>query len=80
MVGVFSRLIFALVSAGISYRTACEMPLDEANAMLACYWQSNGIKIERMACNDHGIDLTFDRSERFAEISNRERSWPLEQL
>jgi hypothetical protein len=80
MVGCFSRLIFTLVSCGLSYREAESLPVEDANAMIACWWQSNGIPIERMSCQEHGIVQGFDHEAKFAEISNREKSWPLEQL
>jgi hypothetical protein len=73
-------MIHTLVAAGIDYHTARNMPTPQAFRMMACHWQSNGIHIERMACKDHGFDLGFDREERFQEIRNREKSWPLEQL
>ena len=73
-------MIYTLVAAGIDYQLARNMPVDQANEILSCHWQSQGFSVERMACQNHGIDLAFDPVERFNEILNREKSWPLEQL
>jgi hypothetical protein len=78
MVGAFGWMIYSLIAAGLSHREARDMPVSNANEILACHWQAQGLHVDRMSCKEHGVDVRLTREQQFAEISNRTKSWPSE--
>jgi hypothetical protein len=73
-------MIYSLIAAGLSHREACNMPVSNANEILACHWQAQGLQVDRMSCKEHGVDVGLTREQKFEQISNRQKSWPLELL
>lgn len=80
IVGVFTRMIYTLIQIGLSHTEAENITLTEANELIAAHWQANGIDLEPMGMQDHGITHDIDRALKFETITNREKKWPSEQL
>jgi hypothetical protein len=63
---------------GVSYREAIyEMPVEVANGIIALHWLAQGIEL---TSNGKSERDKADLESAFEKITNRKKSWQLEQL
>jgi hypothetical protein len=79
MTSFLAGAIYILGQCGVPWEDALyRIPADLGNQLITCHWQANGIEV--VPAGSSAKVERFDRQAKFEEISNRPKSWPLEQL
>ena len=79
MTSFLAGAIYILGQCGVSWSDALYViPAELANELITCHWQANGVEV--VPFNKPTKIQHIDRKAKFKEISNRPKSWPLEQL